>query len=57
MLKVVTNKGALNGTTRFLWGGDSDWQCVEERDAGDDLVARYTYSPGTSTQWPCRSGT
>ncbi len=46
VLKVVTNKGALNGTTRFLWGGDSDWQCVEERSGGGDLVARYTYSPG-----------
>ncbi len=44
--KVVTNKGALNGTARFLWGGNSDWQCLEERDSGGDLVARYTYSPG-----------
>ena len=43
--KVVTNKGGLNGTTRFLWGGDSDWQCLEERDGSDDLVARFTYSP------------
>ena len=30
--KVVTNKGSLNGTTRFVWGGVSDWQCLEERD-------------------------
>ena len=46
VLKVVTNKGSLNGTTRFLWGGDSDWQCLEERGSDGDLVARYTYSPG-----------
>jgi len=45
VLKVVTNKGDLNGTTRFLWGGESNWQCLEERDSSDDLVARYTYSP------------
>jgi RHS repeat-associated protein len=43
--KVVTNKGGLNGTTRFIWGGDSDWQCLEERNADDNLVARFTYSP------------
>jgi RHS repeat-associated protein len=46
VLKVVTNKGSLNGTTRYIWGGDSSWQCLEERDGSDDLVARYTYSPG-----------
>jgi YD repeat-containing protein len=44
--KVVTNKGALNGTTRFLWGGMSDWQCLEELASDDDIVARYTYAPG-----------
>jgi len=44
--KVVTNKGDLNGTTRFLWGGTSNWQCLEERDGSDDLMARYTYAPG-----------
>ena len=44
--KAVTNKGGLNGTTRFVWGGDSDWQCLEERDGNDALVARFTYSPG-----------
>jgi RHS repeat-associated protein len=44
--KVVTNKGSLNGTTRYIWGGDSNWQCLEERDGSNDLVARYTYSPG-----------
>jgi RHS repeat-associated protein len=38
--------GALNGTTRFLWGGDGEWQCLEERDGSDSLVARFTYSPG-----------
>jgi len=42
--KIVTSKGDLNGTTRFLWGGDSGWQCLEERDSSGDLVARYTYS-------------
>ena len=31
VLKVVTNKGALNGTTRFVWGGGAAWQCLEER--------------------------
>ncbi len=46
ILKVVTNKGDLNGTTRFLWGGKSDWQCLEERDGSGDLVARYTYTTG-----------
>ena len=44
--KAVTNKGGLNGTTRLIWGGDSDWQCLEERDGSDSLVARFTYSPG-----------
>ncbi len=48
ILKVVTNKGGLNGTTRFLWGGPATagWQCLEERDSSGDLVARYTYAPG-----------
>jgi RHS repeat-associated protein len=46
ILKTVTNKGTLNGVTAFTWGGDSDWQCLEERDSGGDLAARYTYSPG-----------
>jgi hypothetical protein len=23
-----------------------DWPCLEERDGSNDLVARYTYSPG-----------
>ncbi|MFO7956343.1 MAG: RHS repeat-associated core domain-containing protein [Candidatus Brocadiia bacterium] len=46
ILKVVTNKGDLNGTTRFVWGGKSDWQCLEERDGSGDLVARFTYAPG-----------
>jgi len=23
-----------------------DWQCLEELDADDDIVARYTYAPG-----------
>jgi len=27
-------------------GGDSDWQCLEERDGDGDLVARFTYAPG-----------
>ncbi|MHC4788993.1 MAG: hypothetical protein ACYS8K_07290, partial [Planctomycetota bacterium] len=44
--KEVTNKGSLNGTTRYLWGGNSDWQCLEELDASDNLVARFTYAPG-----------
>ena len=44
--RTVTNKGDLNGTTRFLWGGQSNWQCLEERDSGGDLVARYTYATG-----------
>ncbi len=46
VLKTVTSKGSLNGTTRFLWGGDGDWQCLEERDGSGDLVARFTYAPG-----------
>ncbi len=53
ILKTVTNKGGLNGTTRFLWGGSGDpstalgagWQCLEERDGSGDLVARFTYAP------------
>ena len=36
----------VNGTTRFVWGGQSDWQCLKERDGSGDLVARYTYAPG-----------
>jgi RHS repeat-associated protein len=43
--KAVTNKGGLNGTTRFIWWGVGSWQCVEERDGDDDLVARFTYAP------------
>ena len=31
---------------RFIWGGEADWQCLEERDTSGDLVARYTYAPG-----------
>jgi hypothetical protein len=27
---VVRIKGGLNGTTRFLWGADSAWQCMDE---------------------------
>ncbi len=46
ILKTVTNKGSLNGTTRFLWGGAGDWQCLEERDSSGDVVARFTYAPG-----------
>jgi len=46
LLRVVTNKGSLNGTTRFIWGGDPAWQCLEERDSSDDLVARFIYAPG-----------
>ena len=52
ILKTVTNKGDLNGTTRFLWGSSAGseqaaaWQCLEERDSGGDLVARYTYATG-----------
>ncbi|NLX59045.1 MAG: RHS repeat-associated core domain-containing protein, partial [Phycisphaerae bacterium] len=46
ILKVVTNKGDFNGTTRFLWGGESAWQCFEERNGDGDLVARSTYAPG-----------
>ncbi len=44
--------GSLNGTTRFIWGGDpstalgAGWQCREERDSAGDLVARFTYAPG-----------
>ena len=42
----MTNKGGLNGTTRFIWGAEGDWQCLEERDGNDALVARFTYAPG-----------
>jgi RHS repeat-associated protein len=31
---------------RFIWGGISDWQCLEECETSGDLVARYTYAPG-----------
>jgi len=45
--KVVTNKGGLNGTTRYIWGGQPfGWQCLEELASDDDIVARYTYAPG-----------
>ncbi|MFW6119162.1 MAG: RHS repeat-associated core domain-containing protein [Planctomycetota bacterium] len=53
VLKDVSNKGDLNGTTRYVWGsmtltpsGGVAWQCLEERDASGDLEARYTYAPG-----------
>jgi YD repeat-containing protein len=46
IVKDVTNSGDLNGTTRYLWGGQSDWQCLEELDGSDNIVARYTYAPG-----------
>jgi len=55
VLKAVTNKGSLNGTTRFLWGGDSDWQCLEERAGDGDLSARYTYAPVYIDAVPCRT--
>jgi len=41
-------EGDLNGTTRFLWGGDSDWQCLEERDGDGDLVAPLHLRPRLS---------
>ncbi len=38
--------GRVNGTTRFLWGGTSEWQALEEQDGSGNLIARYTYAPG-----------
>ena len=46
IVKTVSNSGDLNGTTRYLWGGQSDWQCLEELDGSDNIQARYTYAPG-----------
>jgi len=46
VLKIVTNKGSLNGTTRYFWGGSGNWQCLEELASDDDILARFTYSPG-----------
>ena len=36
ILKVVTNKGDLNGTTRFIWGGPAPagWECRRRRPLG-----------------------
>jgi len=44
--KGCDGEAAHNGTVRYLWGGQSNWQCLEERDSGGDVVARYTYAPG-----------
>ena len=38
--KVVTNSGAINGTTDFYM---DDWQELEERNAADTLVQQYVY--------------
>lgn len=38
--KVVTNSGALNGTTDYYYDG---WQVLEERDGGDVLTQQYVY--------------
>ncbi|NIQ77939.1 MAG: hypothetical protein GTN93_07570, partial [Anaerolineae bacterium] len=39
IVKEVTNKGSLNGTTHYIWGsmtvtpgGGVAWQCLQERD-------------------------
>ncbi len=56
VLKVVTNKGSLNGTTRYIWGGAQDWQALEERDSSGNLEARYTYAPGRVARASCPCG-
>lgn len=38
--KVVTNSGALNGTTTFYLDG---WREIEERDGADRLTQQYVY--------------
>jgi RHS repeat-associated protein len=38
--KVVTNSGAINGTTDFYYIG---WRVLEERDGSDNLVRQYVY--------------
>lgn len=38
--KVVTNSGALNGTTNFYYDG---WRTIEERDGADTVARQYVY--------------
>jgi len=38
--KVVTNSGALNGTTNFYYDG---WNVIEERDGSDSLTQQYVF--------------
>ncbi len=40
VVKTVTNSGALDGATHFLWDG---WQEIEERNAADAVLAQYAY--------------
>jgi RHS repeat-associated protein len=41
--KIVTNSGALNGTTNFYYSG---WRTVEERTGADALIQQYVYGIG-----------
>lgn len=41
--KLVTNSGALDGTTNFYYDG---WREIEERDGADALVQQYVYGIG-----------
>jgi RHS repeat-associated protein len=41
--KVVTNSGALNGTTDFYLDG---WQVIEERNGADGVTQQYVYGVG-----------
>jgi uncharacterized protein RhaS with RHS repeats len=38
--KVVTNSGALNGTTNFYYDG---WQTIEDRDGAGSLQRQYVF--------------
>jgi RHS repeat-associated protein len=46
--KVVTNSGAINGTTDFCYEG---WRVVEERDGADAVTQQYTYGNYLDEVW------
>jgi RHS repeat-associated protein len=48
MRKVVTNSGALNGTTHFYYEG---LRVVEERDGSDAVTNQYTYGNYLDEVW------
>jgi hypothetical protein len=48
MQKVVTNSGALNGTTSFYYDG---WRVMEEHNGSDAIMQQYVYGKYLDEVW------